>query len=155
MQMKTRSTMKTPHSSARKVKEKATVKKKTPCLKHKMKENFDIDGYLKKSAKVDVEVEKTEEEEEAFNLMDVTMEHNKKCCIVVGRFVKELGLILDKSGVKKWSAMLVEVENPNFIYETDTAETVPAAFVAGSGNKIQRNSALLMSCYQTGKQGTR
>ena len=74
------------------VKKAAEKRKKAP-RKKKIKQDFDIEGYLDQVAKVDVDVEKTDAEIKAMNALDISKKHFNKARSLCERFLNELGLI--------------------------------------------------------------
>ena len=80
-------------AKTRSIVKKAAEKRKKAPRKKKIKQDFDIEGYLDQVAKVDVDVEKTDAEIKAMNALDISKKHFNKAKSLCERFLNELGLI--------------------------------------------------------------
>ena len=157
-------------AKTRSSKKKAVAKGTSAPKKKKISENFDIASYLDSVTKVDVDVDKSDLQRKALNALDITKKHHNKCSNLCQRFVDELGLIgthfccficficrqcyyftncmfyqVDKNGKKKWGAMLVMVDNPNYVAGVEMEKEIPAAFVVCGGRKTLKKKYLTNS----------
>ena len=80
-------------AKTRSIVKKAAEKRKKAPRKKKIKQDFDIEGYLDQVAKVDVDVEKTDAEIKAMNALNISRKYFIKTGSLCERFLNELGLI--------------------------------------------------------------